>query len=108
MPLLVAGQDVTEPILGYNVIEHLILNGSADQRILLESSLHCKKDGGIESLVALIQQKYSDSDFLTEVKTTCAVCVPAGHHVQIKCHVKTPGDDKLYISLLSCLKVRMN
>ena len=57
VPLLAASQDVTEPILGYNVMEHLILNGSADQHILLESSLHCKKDGGIESLVALIQQK---------------------------------------------------
>ena len=73
----------------------MILNGSADQHILLESSLHCKKDGGIESLVALIQQKESDSDFLTEVKTTHAVCVPAGHHVQIKCCAKTPADDQI-------------
>ena len=29
VPLLVASQDEIEPILGYNVIEHLILNGSA-------------------------------------------------------------------------------
>ena len=39
VPLLVSSQDVTEPILGYNVIEHLIINGSQERHGLLEASM---------------------------------------------------------------------
>ena len=39
IPVIVSSQDVNEPILGYNVIEHLILNGSPAQRLALKSSL---------------------------------------------------------------------
>ena len=94
VPLLVSSQVVTEPILGYNVIEHLILSGSQDQCVLLEASLHCKNNGGIESLAALIHEEANKKDFLGEVKASKSVKVPAGHRIQIKCRVKTQGDDQ--------------
>ena len=94
VPLLVSSKDITEPILGYNVIEHLILNGSQYQRGLLESSLHCKREYGIESLVALIHEKANDKDFLVEVKAGQSVKIPTSHRIQIKCRVKTQGDDE--------------
>ena len=95
VPLLVSSDVVTEPILGYNVIEHLILNGSNEQRVLLEASLGCGKKGGIESLATLIQEKASQNDFLVEVKAGQTVTVPAGHRIQVKCRVKTQGDDQM-------------
>ena len=45
VPVLVSSQEVTEPILGYNVIEHLILKGSSDQQVALETSLQGNASG---------------------------------------------------------------
>ena len=94
IPVLVASESIPEPILGYNVIETLILH-SPDQQDALQKSLVGQKGScGIEALVALVQQKANDPDFLTEVKTSAAIKVPAGHRVKIRCRVKAQGQDK--------------
>ena len=95
VPILVTKQKIAEPILGYNVIEHLVLEGSKEQRLALETRLKCQKTGfKVEPLTALIQEKAADPDFLTEVKTSAIVKVPAGHRVQIRCRVKAQGNDQ--------------
>ena len=88
VPVLVSSKTITESILGYNVIEYLILKGSLEQRKALGSSLRCT-ESAMESLVAVITDKAeSDPDFLTEIKTTNTVRIPAGHKTQIRCRIK--------------------
>jgi len=95
VPILVSSNDIVDPILGYNVIEHLILEGSPEQKLALEESLRSQKKGfDLGPLSALIQEKAEDPDFLTEVKMSKTITVPAGHRVQVKCRVKAESSDK--------------
>ena len=56
VPVLVASSEMTEVILGYNVIEHLILNGTPQQRTALPSAFQGKESGvDLGPLTALIQ-----------------------------------------------------
>ena len=93
VPLLVASDDMAEPILGYNVIEHLVLDGSKDQHAALKSALRGKKNFEIEPLTALITEKASNPSHLAEVKASDEVTIPAGCRTRIKCRVKVQGDN---------------
>ena len=92
VPVLVSSGDVADPILGYNVIEELVVNGSKSQHGLLKSSLN---GGGrnveIDLLVSAMQEKYSDPDYLADIKSSDVVHVPAGRKVRIRCRVKVQG-----------------
>ena len=93
VPLLVSSGNITDPILGYNVIEYLVLEGSEEQRMALKTSLGHKQEGiDLERLVSLIQEKAEDPDFLVEVKLPKTVLVPAGHKIQVKCRAKDQTD----------------
>ena len=95
VPVLVGSEEVVEPILGYNVIEHLILNGSPEQHAALESSLRQNSAGfKVDSLAALVERKASDPDFLSEIKSPTSISIPAGRRVQIRCRVKSSTDDR--------------
>ena len=90
VPVLVGSEDVVEPILGYNVIEHLLLNGSLDQHKELEACLRQNCAGfKVESLATLVGKKAQDPDFLAEIKSPSSITVPAGRMVQVKSRVKT-------------------
>ena len=93
VPVLVSSGEMAEPILGYNVIEHLVVKGSHDEHNLLKKSLR-NGDHGVEvdMLVAAMQEKYDDSDFLSNIKAQDDVHVPAGRKVRIRCRVKVPGN----------------
>ena len=93
VPVLVASQGITEPILGYNVIEHLILNETAEDYVLLASCLKSTGPFNIEPLVALIQAKAKTPDLLAEIKASNTITIPAGNRVQIKCRVKVSCND---------------
>ena len=54
VPVLVASNEMTEVILGYNVIEHLILNGTSQQRTALPSAFQGKENGRRGLVVALM------------------------------------------------------
>ena len=93
VPVLVSSSEMSEPILGYNVIEHLVVKGSEDEHKLLKESLR-NGDHGVEvdMLVAAMQEKYDDSDYLAPIKAQEDVHVPAGRKVRIRCRVKVPGN----------------
>ena len=94
VPVLVGNDEVVEPILGYNVIEHLILNGSTDQHKALESSLRQNSTGfKLETLATLVEKKAEDPDFLADIKAPWSMNIPAGRRVQIKCRVKVNPND---------------
>ena len=88
VPVLVSSQPMVEPILGFNVIEHLVLEGEDDDRKMLESCFKLKRSFDVDKFVALIQDKARSPDFLAEVRIPETVRVPAGHRRQIKCVVK--------------------
>ena len=93
VPVLVASEDISEPIIGYNVIEHLVMKGTDEQKKALQAALKGKTNQlGIEPLVAWIEKKAQDPDFLAEVKTSTSIKVPAGHRKQIRCRVKAQSD----------------
>ena len=93
VPVLVASEDISEPIIGYNVIEHLVMKGTDEQKKALQAALKGKTNQlGIEPLVAWIEKKAQDRDFLAEVKTSTSIKVPAGHRKQIRCRVKAQSD----------------
>ena len=100
VPVLVSSGEMSEPIVGYNVIEHLVVKGTEEQHQWLKKSL---KNGDenveVEMLVAAMQEKYEDSDFLTQIKASENIHVPARRKVRIRCRVKVPGngcDDTVY------------
>ena len=94
VPVLVASDEMAEVILGYNVIEHLVLNGTSQQRKALPTAFKGKTNGvDLGPLTALIQEKVEKSDFLAEVKASKSVTVPAGHKIQVRCRVKVQSND---------------
>ena len=106
VPLLVSSEEMESPILGYNVIEELILNGSASQKKALEESLATQRCGfSLEPLAALVQRRSSSGDFLTEVKLPKSVKVPAGHRMKVKCRVKVQGGEDGQVVYFSPLVV---
>ena len=95
VPFLVSSEKIADPILGYNVIEYLVLEGSEEQKKELKLSLgHQEKGVDLEPLVSLIQKKAEDQDFLAEVKLPKDINVPAGHRMQVKCRAKVQTDEK--------------
>ena len=92
VPVLVSRDPITEPIVGYNVIEHLVLNKSAD-RARLKSCLKGADLADLNVLVALIEEQAAEPDFLAEIKTPGFVKVPAGFRKHVRCRVKVQGND---------------
>ena len=93
VPMLVSKSSIAEPILGYNVIEELVLDGGDDDHKLLHSCFHSVRTFKIEAFVALIQDQASSPDFLSEVKVPESLTVPAGHRRQVRCVVRDRCDE---------------
>ena len=93
VPVLVSSGDVSDPIIGYNVIEHLVVEGSNEQKLLLRDSFKNGKEGvSVDRLVAALEEKYNDPDYLTDIKAASDLHVPAGRKMQMKCRVKVMGN----------------
>ena len=93
IPFLVSEQKVNEPIIGYNVIEHLVVHGDANEAIELKSSLVDVCPKTIEPMIALIQEKAKLPDFLQNIKIPSSKNIPSGSCVQIKCRIKLCVDN---------------
>ena len=79
IPVFVATKKITEPILGYNVIEELIMEGDADTHKKLAASFQTSRPFSIDPLIAMVQSHATNHDFLEEVKVPETVTIPAGH-----------------------------
>ena len=94
VPMLVATENIAQPILGYNVIEDMILNGSLDHREALQMALRSEKGQvEIDSLAAVMEERAKNPDMLTEIKTAKTITVPSGRRVSVRCRVKAVGND---------------
>ena len=96
VPFLVTSQDINEPILGYNVIEYLILQNNGKNEKLLNSCFSnriCVDK--IDQVIKIIEDKAKTPDFLCEVKIPNTKVISAGSSSCIKCKVKVLMDNNL-------------
>ena len=70
VPVLVSSQSIAEPILGYNVIEDVVLNGNADDHELLHSCFVTSRPFKVAPLVSVIQQQAENPDFIADGEPT--------------------------------------
>ena len=89
VPVLVSSSPIAESIIGFNVIEDLIVNGTAADHERLHSCFVTSRPFQVAPLVSVIQKKAETSDFLAEVKAPADIVVPAGHKRQVRCRLKT-------------------
>jgi hypothetical protein len=95
VPVLVSSTPMAEPILGFNVIEDYVVNGTTEDHARLQNCFVTSRPFQVAPLVSVIQQKAENPDFLAEVKVPGDVVVPAGHKRQVRCRVKCScGDDE--------------
>ena len=94
IPVLVSSSPMAQPILGFNVIEDLVMNGGSEEHKLLHSCFETACPFKIEPLVSLIQEKAVNPDFIAEVKSSADIVVPAGHKKQVRCRLKATGGEE--------------
>ncbi len=88
VPVLVSSTPISEPILGFNVIEDFVINGNAEDHQRLQSCFVTGRPINVAPLVSVIQKNAANPDFIAEVKTPDDVVVPAGHKKQVRCRLK--------------------
>jgi hypothetical protein len=85
VPFIVSSDPVTQPIIGYNVIKHLIFEGGDESENLLKVSCPGILKKNVSAVVSLIREEVVKEDFVT---TTKRVIVPANSRCQVKCRTK--------------------
>ena len=94
VPVLVASKKIAEPLLGYNVIEELIMEGDASTHMKLAANFQTTRPFSMDPLIAMVQSQAANRDFLAEVKVPETVTIPAGHQKLIRCRAKVVGNDE--------------
>ena len=88
VPFVVTGGSMNQPIIGFNVLEHIISSGNPDTVV---NSLHQAMNvsiGAVNVMVKLVSENFEDSDCLGVLKNTKKVVIPAKSIKRIKCKVK--------------------
>ena len=90
VPFVVTSGSLAQPIIGFNVMEHVIRMGQPDTIISsLQKSLGDNVAvGAITVMVDLISKNFEDSDCVGLLKSTKTVNIPAGGVTRLKCRIK--------------------
>ena len=92
IPVLVSSSKLAQPILGYNVIKCLVLEGNSMDHEQLTKCFQTFRPVMVEPLVSVIQEEAANPDFIAEIKTPEDVIVPAGRQQLVRCRIKAnPG-----------------
>lgn len=93
VPFLVTESALTQPIIGYNVIEYFIRTSEPDDVIrLLVNSSRGVDAGKIKGMVNVVNQTVVDDDFLGDLRALKPCVIPPKSVARIRCRVK--GDVK--------------
>ena len=86
VPFLITKNKLNQPIIGYNVIEHVVLSEKKGGGVpdLMEKFFPAVSKQNAESVVNLIRANVSDSE-ISEAKTTSKTVVPLYSRCRIKC-----------------------
>ena len=88
VPFVVTDGPMSQPLLGFNVMEHIVTMGKSDTIV---SSLHHAMNisvGTVNVMMKLISQNFEDTDCLGILRCTKNVIIPAKSTMRIKCRVK--------------------
>ena len=85
--MLVTTEDMDSPIIGYNVIEELIVNNHSTKQCALSKAIPCSR---INELVSFVKEKANKDDFLEIVKVhkKKSICIPQNSTLNYQFHCK--------------------
>ena len=95
VPFLVTSSTLSNPIVGFNVMEHLIISGKETREEVINSLSKANNTVTAEKfdvMVTLVEENFAEDDFLGDLRATKAHVVPANSSIRIRCKVK--GDVK--------------
>ena len=90
IPFVVSRNPVIQPIIGFNVIQHLIFEGGEESGRLLKLSCPTILDKNISAVVNLIRNEVHHEEFVTTAKK---VTVPANCRYKLKCKTAFRASD---------------
>ena len=89
VPFVITSGKLSQPIIGFNVMMHLIRSGERDTLITsLRDAMRNGALGKITVMVNLISRNFEDTDCVGTLKSTKNVLIPAKGVVRMKCRVK--------------------
>ena len=93
IPFVITTGTLANPIIGFNVVEHLVSSGKPDLVVsTLQKALGNVSIGTINVMVDLINRNFEDDDCVGVLKCVRDVKIPAKGVARIKCRLK--GDVK--------------
>ena len=84
VPFLITKDKLTQPIIGYNVIEHVVLSDTQNIPKLMKKSFPVISKTNVESVINLIRTSSADPES-SPVKTTSKTIIPPHSRCRIKC-----------------------
>ena len=106
VPFLVTDAELSQPIVGYNVIEHFIKMGRPEDVVdLLINSIRDTDAGKVKVMVNLVSQAADDEDFLGQLRATKPCVIPPKSSVRLRCRVKgdVKGLDLMFLCTEPCV-----
>ena len=85
VPFIVSDDPVSQPIIGYNVIKHLVFEGGDEPEKLLKLSFPGIVERNLAAVVNIIREEKVKEDFVVTTKKTV---IPANSRCKIKCRTK--------------------
>ena len=83
VPFLLSSEELTQPIIGYNVIEHVVISGGMDISGILKDSLSVFPKPTVDAVVTNVLQ--AGECFLADAKTMVRTVIPPHTQCRIKC-----------------------
>ena len=91
VPFLVTGEEISAPIIGYNIIAHLVGNFKEQLNLpksLVEMITSLSSEKSAETMVNLIERGEEESEMCSEAKLDKNLVVHPGCYEKVKCRVK--------------------
>ena len=89
VPVVVTSGALSNPIIGFNVVEHLIRSGNPNMVVTaLEEAMVDVTIGAINVMVELISNNFEDNDCLGMLRATKNVVIPPKGVSRLKCRIK--------------------
>jgi transposase InsO family protein len=89
VPFVITSGQLSQPIIGFNVMKHMICSGERDTVISsLRDAMGDVAVGKITVMVNLISRNFEDTDCVGTLKSTRNILIPAKGVARIKCRVK--------------------
>ena len=93
VPFLVTPASLPQPVIGYNVIEHVVLTSNSAPSGLLTTAIPQLRENS-HAVVDFIHQRNNDGDILGNAKVRDTVVIPANHRVFVKCCTRIMVNDR--------------